>query len=317
MLGIKLNILSAKIYFLRLKINVLKKMPFFKKKKEANLFKKHFMLTSLISTYQEQCFRRIFGPHAKGVMFATHNGTLVSSPMDTEINRSLGNYAQYDLDKIHFLSNFIKKEHTLYFLGVHIGTLLIPLSRNASKTIGFEANPDTFEYLKSNLNLNKVLHTTVYNYGVYDKQGTSSFYKSKANTGGSKIKPLKDQFLYNYDRPAETVIQTICLDSFVEANRLPYPDVMVVDIEGAEYAALKMGGQCLTYCKYLYIEFVPHHLFNVADIDVNTFLSVITPFFGKMIIVNSPHHEFSGEDIYKVLTDFFIRGICVDLLFFK
>ncbi|GAB3417203.1 hypothetical protein [Niabella aquatica] len=35
----------------------------------------------------------------------------------------------------------------------------------------------------------------------------------------------------------------------------------------------------------LYIEFVPHHLKNVADITVTQFLSSITPFFDQMQVV--------------------------------
>ncbi len=317
MLGLKLNILSAKIYILKVKIKIIEKIPFFKRKKEQQLFVNHFTLLSYISTFQESCLKRLFGTYVKGVLFETHNGALLSSPMDTEINRSLGHYGQYDLDKIHYLNKIIKEDYIVYFLGVHIGTLLVPLSKRANKVIGFEANPDTFEYLKYNLCLNNVSNAIVYNYGVYDKQGTSLFYKNKANTGGSKIKPHSDQFIYNYDQPTETTVKTICLDDFVSLSRLPHPDVMIVDIEGAEYAALKMAGQCLSNCKYLYVEFVPHHLSNVANIDVNEFLSVIVPYFNKMVIVNSPNHEFSDEDIYKVLANLYARGVCVDLLFFN
>lgn len=317
MLGVKLNILSAKIYFLKIKIRILEKTPFFRRKKREQLFITHFTLLSAISTFQEACFKRLFGTYAKSILFETHNGALLSTPMDTEINRRLGHFGQYDLDKINFLSKIIKVNYTLYFLGVHIGTLLVPLSRYANKVLGFEANPDTFEFLKYNLCLNNVSNAAVFNFGVYDKQGTSLFYKNKANTGGSKIKPHNDQFIYNYDQPTETIVKTICLDEFVSFNRLPLPDVMIVDIEGAEYAALKMAGQCLSNCKYLYVEFVPHHLSNVANIDVNEFLSVITPYFNKMIIVNSSNHEFSGEDINKVLADLYAKGVCVDLLFFN
>ncbi|WP_158280867.1 FkbM family methyltransferase [Pararcticibacter amylolyticus] len=302
---------------MKIKINIIEKTPFFKRKKEQQLFVNHFTLLSYISTFQESCFKRLFGTHAKSVLFETHNGALLSSPMDTEINRRLGHHGQYDLDKIHFLNKIIKKDYTVYFLGVHIGTLLIPLSYHANKVIGFEANPDTFEYLKYNLLLNNVSNAAIFNLGVYDKYGTSLFYKNKANTGGSKIKPHSDQFIYNYDQPTETIIKTVCLDDFVSSNGLPYPDVMIVDIEGAEYAALKMAGQCLSNCKYLYIEFVPHHLSNVANIDVNEFLSVIVPYFTKMVIVNSPNHGFYGEDIYKVLADLYAREVCVDLLFFN
>ncbi|MFD2967725.1 FkbM family methyltransferase [Sphingobacterium bambusae] len=317
MIGLKLNILSAKIFILKFKINAIKRFPFFKEQKEKYLFKNHFNLLNRISVFQEKCFQQLFGSSAKGILFDTHNGALISNPLDTEINRSLGFYGQYDMGKINFLKRLVKDDFNIYFLGAHIGTLLIPLSKVVNSVVGFEANPATFEYLKSNLNLNKVSNASIYNLGVYDKQGTTLFYQNKANTGGSKIKPHNDHFIYNYDKPTETMVQTICLDDFVVNTGLPYPDMMIVDIEGAEYAALKMSATCLSHCKYLYIEFVPHHLANVANVHLNDFLSVITPFFNRMILVNSSNDEFKGDDISNVLANLYSRGVCVDLLFFN
>jgi hypothetical protein len=125
---------------------------------------------------------------------------------------------------------------------------------------------------------------------------------------------MQDAFIYNYDNPEQVLIRTIRLDEFVKSQDLPFPDLMVVDIEGSEYAALKAAPECLLHCTYLYIEFVPHHLSNVAQINVTTFLSVITPFFNRMMIYGR-NGIYRGEEILLVLNHYFMNGICADLLF--
>jgi FkbM family methyltransferase len=270
---------------------------------------------NLESKFRKLTFNHLFGNYAQGIVYNTANGMFMSCPEDMAINQKLGSSGQYDIDKIYHLMSLVNEESVLYVLGAHIGTILVPLAKKVKKVYGFEANPDTFFYLKNNLLLNKVGNAEIFNCGVYDEQGHFPFYQNKANTGGSKIKPVKDDFVYNYDDPMLMMIETVCLDDFRVKRNIPFPDMMIVDIEGSEYAALSGASKCLAHCKYLYIEFVPHHLSNVANITVETFLSVITPYFDKMKITGAKGF-FKGEDIYNVLNVYYINNISVDLLFF-
>src|SRR5699024_1081387 len=118
-----------------------------------------------------------------------------------------------------------------------------------------EANPETFDFLQNNILVNRIRNAEIFNLAVYDEETTLTFYQSHANTGGSKIKPHTDRFIYTYDNPTKVMVNSIRLDYFINTHKLPHPDLLVVDIEGAEYAALKEATECLQSCKYLYIEF--------------------------------------------------------------
>ncbi len=309
--------LEFQIYIEKLKRNTIRKMPFLKERSKSNYsFKSEFRILNIKSSLIGQLFKHIYGVHSRGVIFDTCNGILSSAPDDIYMNNLLGNRGMYDLDKIQMLEKLVDERSTIYFLGTHIGTLLIPMSQKVKRVIGFEANPITYNFLKHNIALNKCMNASVYNLGVYDKSTYLSFYQNKANSGGSKVKPIQDNFIYNYDNPEQILIQTIRLDDFIKSQNLPFPDLIVVDIEGSEYAALKAAPECLSSCKYLYIEFVPHHLSNVAQISVETFLSVITPYFNEMMIFGR-NKIYNGQNIHLVLNHYFTNGICADLLFIR
>lgn len=263
----------------------------------------------------------MYGKNTVGVVFKTYNGLLVNSLEDVAVNQHLGFNGAYDKKKVTFLLSLVEDDSCVYIIGAHIGTLAIPVAGKAKSVIAFEANPATFEFLSWNAQLNLLHNTTVYNYAIFNEEKELSFYQNKANTGGSKIKPSTDHFWYNYDQP-ETI--TVCgkiLDNFVRDKGHDFPSLIIMDIEGAEYAALKGASECLRHCRYLYIEFMPHHLSNVAGITIDKFVKAITDFFPNMIIVDeyvqdSPEH-YTGDEILEKLTQYFNRNRGVDLLFSK
>ena len=51
-----------------------------------------------------------------------------------------------------------------------------------------------------------------------------------------------------------------------------------MDIEGSEYAALKGMPKAISNCRVLVVEFIPHHLKNVANITPDQFLAPLQCF---------------------------------------
>ena len=198
---------------------------------------------------------------------------------------------------------------------------MVPIANAVRKVVTFEANPQTYGFLSWNISLNLLKNVEFYNYAIYDKETELSFYQSRVNTGGSKIKPVSDHFWYNYDKPTEVKVKTRLLDEFTGSCENNYPDMIVMDIEGAEYAALKGAPECLEHARYLYIEIMPHHLSNVANVKLKDFLNLITAFFPRMNIVDEViRHEYtvySGSSIYEKLEQYYNKGQGTDVLFFK
>lgn len=310
--------LHLKFLFRKIKERCYTKLPINKQNKNLYYLKNKFILKDIESRYRNELIKKSFGMYADGVVFNSANGQLIADPKDVEINNSLGFLGQYDWHNILFLGRLLNETTTLYILGAHIGSLLVPLSKFVKSIIAFEANPQTYKYLQQNILLNKIENVSTYNFAVYNSETYVSFYQNKANTGGSKIKPHIDRFIYHYDQPEEIQIKTISLDNFIHEKKLPVPDFLIVDIEGSEFQALKGAAGSLECCKYLYIEFVPHHLFNVAQIDVNTYCSVIKPFFQYMRIVGRDNEVYEGIDnMILKLEELCAYGIAADLLFSK
>jgi FkbM family methyltransferase len=263
----------------------------------------------------------IYGVNLAGLIFKTSNGLLANSIEDVSINQSLGFDGSYDKEKLRFLLKLVDKNTCVYIIGAHIGTLAVPLGAKAGKVFAFEANPETFRFLSWNVSLNHLDNIRIFNYAIWDRESEIPFYQNRANTGGSKIAPIKEQFNYTYDNPKTINVPARVLDDLVAENGMDLPFLMIMDIEGAEYAALKGGGTCLSNSQYLYIEFMPHHLENVANISVDQFVEAITDHFSCMMVVEEYLRKevvtYTGADIHHKLAEYYNRNISADLLFSK
>ena len=202
--------------------------------------------------------KRLLGQYASGVIYETGNGIMSAPLEDLVIGKSLGFYGNWDANVIEELMEIIHENDVIYILGTHIGTLLIPISNKCKRIVGYEANPDTLRYVNWNIQANGVQNASVFHYAIGDTTKKIKFLKSRINTGGSKIKPIKNNFLYSYDNPETVEVDMISLDNHIQLKKLPSPTCLILDIEGAEYFALKGMQKALVGVRFLYIEFVPH-----------------------------------------------------------
>ncbi|HVX50202.1 MAG TPA: FkbM family methyltransferase [Chitinophagaceae bacterium] len=273
------------------------------------------------SKLQRAAVRELFGQHSQGVLFKTENGYLVNSFDDVQVNRYLGNTGSYNPSEVYTLLGLLNSSSCLYVIGTHIGALLVPLAKKVSTVIGFEANPETYRFLQLNMALNNLLNAAAYNCAIFDKKDSLSFYQNKANSGGSKIKPVIEDYRYNYDKPDVITVSGDTLDALKEQHNLPYPTMIVMDIEGAEYFALKGGQTCLQHTQVLYMEFVPHHLSNVANVSLQDFCRLFTPHFTAMTLIAEEIKKsgivYRGDEIITRLAQLYNAGISADLLLFK
>ena len=88
-----------------------------------------------------------------------------------------------------------------------------------------------------------------------------------------------------------------------------------MDIEGSEYFAMKGMEKILSNCKTLVVEFLPHHLKNVAGIDVDTFLSVLPGHFTAFELPdNKEKHNIS--EVKTILQNMYDSNIGEDGIIF-
>lgn len=264
--------------------------------------------------------KKIFGPNAKGIIYDSKNGYMALPISDITIGKNLGFKGHWNFSDIQKLLQQTTQDDVIYFIGTHVGTLLVPIAKKVKTVVGFEANEDTFWFIKANLCLNKISNATIFNKAVGDGAKKVTFYKNTVNTGGSKIKPIKDSILYNYDNPKQVEVDMVALDPFIAEQSLTPPSGIIMDIEGAEYFALKGMQATLAKVRFLYVEFVPHHLQNVSNTSVEKFLKTITPHFSKAIFLkdNTQFDISSSEkELVKHLKKLEKNNVADDILFTK
>ncbi len=121
-------------------------------------------------------------------------------------------------------------------LGAHIGyfTLLAAhLVGPTGKVYAFEPAPKTYRILEKNIALNGYHNVLAFQKAVADRTGTMMFHLlSKA---GSPSNTMYADARYDYE---SVPVDVTTLDEFLESEGWPHVDLVKMDIEGAELAAL-------------------------------------------------------------------------------
>lgn len=255
--------------------------------------------------------RKKLGQDVKAIITKSENGLFAVDPEDLEVGQKLRS-AGYGIDELERLKTLINKNSKILIVGTHIGALAIPLSKHCKEITAIEANPNTFELLEINLHLNHANNITPHNIFANDTPGKVEFLLNTVNSGGSKRKPKKDNFLYDFDDPEIIELESHKLDDYLPKHDY---DLVLMDIEGSEYFAMKGMNNILSNCKTLVVEFLPHHLKNVADIDVETFLSVLPGHFTKFYLPNH-QQEHNISEVKTVLQKMYDANIGEDGIIF-
>ncbi len=225
-----------------------------------------------------------FGLRAFGLIVSTKHGLFAVNVEDSMVTSALlneGSYADHELD---ILQSFVSETSDVLVVGPHIGSHAVPLSKKCRNLTAIEANPNTFIYLKANILLNECNNIKLHNLAANDKQEKIKFLLSRENSGGSKRMPLEPHLHYVYDEPETIEIDAVSLDQLLGQNGF---DLILMDIEGSEYFALRGMQKILANSKVLAVEFLPHHLIEVANIGPAEFIETIFPHFDWMYLEKS------------------------------
>jgi FkbM family methyltransferase len=140
-------------------------------------------------------------------------------------------------------------ENTVFDIGCSYGVmtiLILKLIENTGRVVSFEANPSVFQEAQELASANNLTSkVTFLNKFVGEKSGTATDFfavpgpKSVASTKNPSI-------LQVHSDAIRTKVDTISIDDFVEESAI-MPDVCKIDVEGAEYVALKGMEHLLSY----------------------------------------------------------------------
>lgn len=251
---------------------------------------------------------KLVGPYSTAILARSDDFIYLTAVNDMSVGRSLRNSGEYSKEEVSRLKNILTSNSNVVVVGTHIGAIAIPLSRYVKKLICFEANPDTYPILQLNLLLNKCFNVVPNYVAIGEKDGEIEFVCSNTFSGGAKRKPVTNIKKYNWDNSKLVTVPLTTLDNNKNVEQLPLIDLLLMDIEGSEYYALKGSPKTLAKTKNLVMEFIPHHLKNVGNINVQELLEKIVPHFNYFKLSNS-EEVFDISMASKLLTKMYNNDI--------
>jgi FkbM family methyltransferase len=249
---------------------------------------------------------RSLGEHGIAIVAETKNGRLCVHAGDFNVSRSLLQNGEYDWPQITWLKQVLDARSKVVFAGAHIGAVLIPLALMAASRslIAYEPSPRNFKLLNMNLALNGIRGVIAINAALADRPGSIQFTENSINTGNSRIAPADGEITVNL----ETLDRTIPPDW----NSI---DLIVMDTEGSEVAAMRGARATLAKTRNLYVEFSPDQLHEQGSSAVE-FAELVEGHFKSAYVFGAPIRFFGPDKFSEYLKSLqHHRGLLLNILF--
>ena len=178
-------------------------------------------------------FHRILTKANKKIAEGPARGLFFDSGLTTSQAFLLGNYERPVQEA---LFSILSKDAVFYDIGANIGFFSIL----AAKTVGpggsvyaFEPLSENASMIEKNANRNKLINIYVERVAVADKTGKREIILTEC-AGGATLKTAGNP----PDPIGSQVVETVALDELAQSGRIKMPDVVKIDVEGAELDVL-------------------------------------------------------------------------------
>ncbi len=128
----------------------------------------------------------------------------------------------------------------VHVIGAHLfqeGKLLVEMLPKLQQVCLFEPQPKFYQHLSSIAGESKGVR--VFPYAISDHDGTATFNITNNEASSSLLELGKHKELFPHvDAVARIEVQCRTLDSVIDSEKLPLPDFLFIDVQGAEYQVL-------------------------------------------------------------------------------
>jgi FkbM family methyltransferase len=142
-------------------------------------------------------------------------------------------------DLRHFIGN-VRDSDLIFDIGANVGAYCVPIGRRfpGARIVAFEPIPLNAALIEVSLLANRIANVDVVRACVTDTPGSVEFSVSE-DSAYSSIVPT-----HRKPEAARIVCRSVSLDAFMRERDLPAPDVVKIDVEGAELQVLQ-GAQAM------------------------------------------------------------------------
>ena len=195
----------------------------------------------------------------------------------------------YEIDKQTTLAPFVKPGMMVYDVGAHAGFYTLIFSRLVGETghvYTFEPLPENANNLLRHISLNRLRNVSVLPVAVSNRDGISGFEVAPSNSMGAISQ-----------NEARLRVPTVSLDNLISHHTLPEPNLIKMDVEGAESSVLE-GAQTLLR-KNKTVWFIALH----GDEEKRQCYEIMKRAGYTVFLLNGSevlHPDFQGDEIYAV-----------------
>ena len=167
----------------------------------------------------------------------------------------------YELNKRLAFERLVRPGSVVYDIGANVGyfsLLASVLAGPEGQVVAFEPLPRNIHYLHRHIKLNRLRNILVIEAAVADQKGTAHFELGASSAMG------------HIAQDGEIEVQVVSIDRLLDEGRIPPPDVIKVDVEGAEYGVLRGARHLLEKRRPLLFLDTHHrkaHHFTLALLD--------------------------------------------------
>ncbi len=161
-------------------------------------------------------------------------GTLMHVELSCEKYYWLGTHEEHVQS---MLAEIVRPGCVAYDIGAHAGLFSLLLSRLAGPAglvMAFDPLSANIERLRANTAVNGARNVEAYKLAISDRAGDASFSLHASSLEGTLSYAAES----NRGVAATTIVRTVSIDDLVR-DGMPPPDVIKIDVEGAEGAALR------------------------------------------------------------------------------
>jgi FkbM family methyltransferase len=148
-------------------------------------------------------------------------------------------FGTYEVNHLRDFGVAIREGMVVYDVGANVGIYSLLASTRvgaAGKVYAFEPLERNAQYLRRHMKLNGVQNCVVLQTAVCNEEGTRRFSGASWDSHMGRLSP-----------GGEILVPSITLDNCIYGEKgLPPPDVLKIDVEGAELEALEGAGKALT-----------------------------------------------------------------------
>jgi len=145
----------------------------------------------------------------------------------------------YEADKVRRFAAAISGARVVYDIGANVGYYSVLASRVLGcpgQVVAFEPDPQNIAFLRRHLEMNAIENIRVVEAAVSDRCGEAMFQQEASRYMGA------------LRQSGALLVRTLSVDDLVSSGKFPSPDVIKIDVEGAEQQVLLGAKQTLRSC---------------------------------------------------------------------